>query len=282
MKKLLLFLLLFISVERFCYWQTKGFRIHRISAELTHNPDWEFPSFPELENDVDNLLSQDFFFLGHGAQCYAFLSADQTTVLKVFKYPRFRPFTSALGIHEIVHKEKNKSMPLLFRSLKIAYEELREETGLIYLHLNRTDTFHKTLTVWDRIGTAHTLDLDNTQFLLQKRAQLAPEKLAALRAAGNLEEAKQCVDAILAHQHQCCKKGIVDRDPVFERNFGFIGNQAVEIDTGAFSKDPFTATPAQIKKHLFFATLTFKQWIANNYPELEEYLEDKIYAVLAE
>ncbi|HEY5259831.1 MAG TPA: hypothetical protein VIJ46_04215, partial [Rhabdochlamydiaceae bacterium] len=170
----------------------------------------------------------------------------------------------------------------LFESLKIAYEELRTETGLIYMHLNKTDIFHKKVKVWDRIGVARTLDLDTTQFLLQHKAQLAPEKLLQLRREGNLDEAKHCVDVLLSHHKLCCAKGIVDRDPVLERNFGFVGDKAIEVDLGSYIKDPFTATTAGMKKQLFFATLDFKQWMEKNYPELKDYLEEKIYAILAE
>lgn len=269
MKKFLLFLLLFIAAERFCYWQTKGFRVHRVSAEIVHHPEWDFETPPELIAQVAPLVSQDYFFLGHGAQCYAFLSADKSTVLKVFKHPRFRLFSS-------------KDLSSLFESLKIAYEELREETGLIYLHLNKSGHFHKKLTVWDRIGIAHEIDLDSTQFLLQKRAELAPKKLKNLRCAGSLSEAMRCVDALLAHHQLCCDKGIIDRDPVLERNFGFDGASAIEIDLGSFSKDPYVATPERGKKQLFFATLDLKQWIEKNYPELKDYVEEKIRALLAD
>ncbi len=282
MKKWLLFLLIFFAAERFCYWQTKGFRDHRIASELESRPEWEFPITPEQLRKVAPLLFQDYFFLGHGAQCYAFLSADKSTVLKVFKYPRFRPLLNAIGMPDLIPKQGLERMVSLFESLKIAYEELRIETGLIYLHLNQTDVFHQKVRVWDRIGVAHTLDLDTTQFLLQHKAQLAPEKFLQLRRAGNLDEAKHCVDALLSHHKLCCTKGIVDRDPVLERNFGFVGDKAIEVDLGSYVKDPFTTTAAGMKKQLFFATLDFKQWMEKNYPELKDYLEEKISAILAE
>ena len=93
----------------------------------------------------------------------------------------------------------------------------------------------------------------------------------------SLDQAKHCVDALLSHHKLCCAKGIVDRDPVLERNFGFVGDEAIEVDLGSYVKDSFTATPAGMKKQLFFATLDFKQWMEKNYPELKDYLEEKIY-----
>ncbi len=270
MRKFLLFILIFITVERFCFWQTKGFRVHRVSRDLVHHPEWDFEEQPQHLVNVAQLLKQDYFFLGHGAQCYAFLSADKSTVLKVFKHPRFRRYFFP------------KDLSQFFESIRIAYKELREETGLIYVHLNKTDQFHKKLTVWDRIGTAHTFDLDGTQFLLQKRAELASEKLRALRREGNLSEAQQCIDTLLAFHQCCCRKGVIDRDPIFEKNFGIDGKRTFGIDIGSFSKDPYAAVPARAKKQLFFATLNFKQWIEKNYPELKDYVEEKIYALLAE
>ena len=55
-----------------------------------------------------------------------------------------------------------------FDSYKIAYENLKDETGLIYLHLNKTDFLKQKMIIIDKIGIYHEIDLDSMEFLIQK------------------------------------------------------------------------------------------------------------------
>ncbi len=273
--KILFILGALIALHRFCYWQTAGFRLDKIQSELPFEP---FPSSCPME--IDAILKQPFTFLGSGVQCYAFLSQDGTAVLKVFKHYHAWPNNALLKkwnwgpIDRIIHA-REKRMEHIFNSCKIAYEEYREETGMLYLHLHRTDRFKRTVVLLDKIGIAHEIDLDQTAFALQKRADLVYPKLKALMEQGDLEGAHRAIDALLALIRKRCQKGIANSDPIVHRNFGYIDDAAVEIDIGSFSKDPFLKKPYAIKRELFYETLELEEWL-QKYPELLEYYRIQI------
>ena len=180
--KLLFFIVGFIGIERFCHTITEGFRPHKILSSLPYNPEFatDHLSVKELVQ-VQQLLSQPFYFLGSGGQCYAFLGSDDQTILKVFKHHHMRPhsywdhfplptFLEPLR-KKVIHKRKER-LKNIFTSCKLADTHFKEHTGLIYTHLNPTDLFYQKLTLIDTLGIAHIFDADTLTFALQKRQHL--------------------------------------------------------------------------------------------------------------
>ena len=82
-------------------------------------------------------------------------------VLKFFKYQRFKPqewlryLTFLPGMEKYrqrkIEKKKNK-LEGVFTSWRIAYEELRPETGVLYVHLNKSDDLPKAFKIYDKMG----------------------------------------------------------------------------------------------------------------------------------
>src|SRR5271166_494426 len=128
--KWLFALLLFLSVERFCHRQTEGFRLQKIASQLPYRADW---ATPPASKAIQTLLSQPYRFLGSGGQCYAFVSQDGTAVIKFFKHHHMRPSRLLLPKQKQQRKERLEN---LFSSFKIANDLLKEETALLFLHLN--------------------------------------------------------------------------------------------------------------------------------------------------
>lgn len=288
--KWLLLLLAFLVTERFCHWQTSGFRVHKVASTLSPRADWEIaPLSSEQRSEIGQILSQPFHFLGNGGQCYAFISEDGQSVLKLFKQHHMRPESWFNKIwlpsffenqRQRILKNRRHRLELIFGSCKIAYDQFREGTGLLYIHLNKTDEWHRPLTLVDKIGIAHQIDLDQTEFALQKCATLALPTLDDLIAKGNVEEAKQAIDSLLQLIIDRSKAGIGDQDPVIRRNFGFLGTRAVEIDLGSYFKDPYLQAPSQYRRVLFLETLNFKTWLQKNHPELCKHLDTKLNELL--
>jgi hypothetical protein len=160
-------------------------------------------------------------------------------------------------------------------SIKLAYDALKEETGLIYLHLNSTSHLHKTLTIYDACRIPHQVDLDQAKFFLQKKATPLHERFLELKAKGAHEEAKKSIDSVIAMILSRCKKGFADRD-IVDRNFGLIQTRAIEIDSGSFLKNPEMENPWAYKQELFYATLELKLWLKKHYPEMAVFLEDRV------
>ena len=124
-------------ISDFCQKQTKGFALSKIA------PSFSSELVQEIDKDVLSVLDQPFHYLGKGVQCYAFVSADDKYVLKFFRMRRLlpSPWLVKMPLLESYKQEKikRKSEELFrdFTSYKIAYEQLQEETGLVYVHLNQ-------------------------------------------------------------------------------------------------------------------------------------------------
>ena len=131
-------------------------------------------------------------------------------------------------------KRKKWRLEQAFGSCTIAFQHLKEETGLVYLHLNRTTHLHKKIFIYDKEGLAHPLSLDTLTFVLQKKAVRTYDRLEELITKGETEKAKRALSSLVSIISSRRQKQIDDYDPVFGSNFGFVKEQAIEIDLGSF------------------------------------------------
>lgn len=285
--KLIFALLTLVAIERFTYTQTGGFRIAKITSELPHNPDWEVA----VIDPPQELISQEYTFLGKGVQCYAFESEDKKTVLKVFKHYHAWPSNDTLkkmplpsfleGYRAKSLAARYKRINSIFSSCKIAMEELKEETGMLYLHLNKTAHIGKKLTLVDKIGIKYEIDLDTTPFLLQKKGVLLFDKLTELIKSGETERTQEAIRSMLTLIATRCQKGISNTDPILNRNVGFFGMQAIEIDTGSFAKNPYFTKPYQWKKEMLNESAELQEWLEKHCPELIPFFHAEVHALIS-
>lgn len=291
LSKIFLYLVLFWGVERFCHKQTKGFQLHKILTMQDPDSADPCPLPAKEQKEIAELLEQPFYFFGRGGQCYAFIGQDGKTMIKFFKnhHVRFWKFLNSIPLpkalksyqQRILRKNLHQS-PAFFESCKISYLEFKERTGLIYLHLHKTDYFKKRLTIVDRLGIAHQVDADTVDFALQKKAEMTYPKLQKLIKENHLDAAKQCIRSLLNLIVERCEKGIQDRDPNIRRNVGYIGNQAIEIDIGSYSKNESLKRPEHFKQELLNNTQKFKEWLQQRNPDLSFYLSRQVDEVLKE
>ena len=143
-------------------------------------------------------------------------------------------------------------------SYRLAFEELKEETGLIALHLEKTAPLFATLV--DKLNIEHRIDLGQFEFMLQKRAEMVFPTLAAFRERGDHAAAKRAVERLERLIQQRQSKGIADRDPNVSKNFGFVGDVPIQIDVGRFSRGESQGG---------FKGGGLREWIHKYYPELE-------------
>ncbi|MES2345001.1 MAG: hypothetical protein V4494_03575 [Chlamydiota bacterium] len=277
--KIFFFIIAFTSLERFCHKQTEGFQIHKILSNLSFDPKW---GTPPLEKELEIALDQSYSFLGSGGQCYAFLSEDKQYVIKFFKQHHMRkiPYLEKIVLPSFLNRYRNKilldrakrSQERIFGSYKIAHDHLKKETALLYLHLNKTTYFNKSLKIIDKLGISHEIDIDTLEFSLQKTAVLAYPHLKSLIRQKNIPELKQCIRSLCGLIATRFKLGITDEDPAYEKNFGFINNIAVEIDLGSFT----WASDAGNLQILQQETHDFKNWLAKRCPELVDYFNEQL------
>lgn len=288
----LLFVVLFLATQRFCHQQTRGFQLHKVLSMIKKDFPDQQPQLSEKEKEELNaLVGQPFYFFGSGGQCYAFLSEDKKTVLKLFKnhHIRFWKLLSSLPLPSVLDGSRQKFLqktlhqsPAFYESCRVSYVDFKERTGLLYLHLHPTDHFQKKLTLVDKLGVSHQIDLNTTDFALQKKAEFTNPKLKKLIRENDLETAKQCIDSLLGLIVERCQKGIRDRDHNLRRNIGFIGNQAIEIDLGSYSKDESLKQSENLESELLANTQKFKLWLMKRNPVLSLYLSERIDQILKE
>lgn len=238
---LTLFIGSLVCLNRVFFKQNQGFCIAFLYPSIENNPKWENP-LPNLEDSsLNQILNQKFYYLAKGCHCYAFLSEDQKYVIKFHRYPShmrlfswaYHPFSYVFSDRRKKIKEHNmQRLQINFQSYKESYTELREETGMLLLHINTSKNLHKVITLIDKTHSEYQVSLDDVTFILQHKADLIFPKLDQLMQENNVDEAKKIVSSVIQLIATCAKKGYVNHDPVLRRNYGLIGNHAIHIDVG--------------------------------------------------
>lgn len=285
---LLVVVLCGVGAKQFCYKKTDGFALYKILSSLPYHEEWEPRSSSPVE--LSQILGQPYYYLAKGAQSYVFVSEDGQTVIKFFRLYHLSPpawmtaVTMPMPLQPLkVRKmiEKGNELQKDFISYKIAYEEMKEETGLIYLHLNKTSHLNKRLKIYDKIGIAYELDLDQMEFLVQKRATLVYPAIDGFMKTGQAPVAKEAISALVGLLHLRCEKKIFDKDPDLNTNFGFLGSLPVQIDIGRFRFEERKHTLAETRDEIIRITDNFRQWLDGKYPDLSEHLIAEIEKISA-
>lgn len=280
------FILAIVLVKQFCHSKTDGFALYKIRSSMSFHEEWETKAISLAEQkELSNILDQPFYYLAKGAQSYVFISADGKSVVKFFRLYHLSPplWVTSLSfplplmpykIRKIIDKQQELEKD--FQSYKIAFEEMKEETGLLYLHLNKTKQLQKQLTIYDKIGIAHKLDLDQMEFLVQKRAILVFPAIEGLMKTEGVDAAKEAISALIKLLVKRCEKGIFDKDPDLNTNFGFLGRTPVQIDIGRYCRQQERKNPEVYCEEITRITDNFRQWLDNRYPPLSEHLLQEI------
>lgn len=266
----------------------KGFTVKKIQS--FHKPCEKWDVSNEISTDsINKILEQPFTYLGSGNHCYAFLSDDSKYVLKFFKqkhmskriWQNYLPLPEKMNVFRASRiKKHQKEREKAFSSYKLAYEHLKEETEIVYMHLNKTTHLKKPLHIIDQHGTTHQLNADNLEFLLQKKADVGYTLISKLMKQSKLEEATDKLISFLEVVVKRAKKGIFDRDIQFYKNFGFINGKAVEIDIGEFKYCTECKSSSMQKNELLAASEQIKEWLHCNYPNLEPKFQEKVEEIL--
>ena len=276
----------FFRVSEFCEIKTDKFRLSRIFSTLQYDARWETAPLTETQSkEVDTILSQKYTYLNSGGQCYVFLSEDGKSVIKFFKHHRrtLPAWIKALPLPAqlAVKREKRlqtKEGKLLrdFASYKLSFERLQQETGVIFIHLNKTSHLKKQLTIVDKLNIEHRISLDDVEFVLQKKAELVYPHIKALVKQNDQEGAQNAIRSIVDLIITRCQKGVFDEDPRIHRNFGFIEGNALIIDVGRLINDPERKKPEVYVKDLRKITARFKAWLLEKHPTLVPILDQEI------
>jgi hypothetical protein len=261
--KIILFLLLFCSAERFCHWQTGGF----IISKMLQPPTVSGTSVP--------LFSEPLTFLGSGNQFYAFETADGRYVVKFMKFSRRRPipWLEKLPLPLFLDSWRNsylaqrsKRLSHLEKSSSLALRDLQQETGLVPL-----PQLQQTVTLVDKLGIRHTIDLSRTQFFLQKKAQ--PFTSYFLQ---NPSQSQSLLTSYIKTVGSQCSKGICNLDPMLERNFGVADNRMIVLDIGSFLSNEKLKTKTGLQRQILLELLPLREWLQKNGPQRLDFFDAQL------
>ncbi|GAB5411073.1 MAG: hypothetical protein ChlgKO_01870 [Chlamydiales bacterium] len=266
----------------------EGFAVRKITSTHAPNSKWDVEEITgdQLE-EVKKIFDQPFYYLAKGRYSYAFASADGKTVLKFFRQRQLgqHNWKNALPLpHSLMKDYANKYETGLqrrestFSGLIEAYKNLREETGLLYLHINRTnELINKKIKLHYKNKRVDIIDIDRFEFVLQKRANLGFDHLQKLMDSGDIKRALTSICSYLDLTVTRCKKGYADGDLQFCKNFGFIEDKAIEIDIGHIVKDSSMTSDEKCRAEVELAAADITNWFYQNHretlPQVEELVE---------
>lgn len=284
--KLLILAICCIGIARFCHYQTKGFRVSKITQNLPLSSQQELIAGDE----PFNILSQKFHFLSRGLQSFVFLSEDGQYVLKVFNNvhqqrhsfyswaKRLTPWTPLWALHQ--QKKALDKLERTFTSYKIAFDTMQAQTALVYVHAAPTTALPSTVTLIDPLGIAHRIDPNQTGFLIQKKVSLAYPTLQKFLDQGDLESAKKALHSLVQlfqwkHEHK-----IADSDPLIRTNYGFIGTRAIQLDVGPLSLETTPSSDETFHRELVRITTSLKHFLEPRSQELAKELDHQLHQSL--
>lgn len=282
-KKLILCVGLSLAIfglVRAYYRLTDDFRLANMTYEIPHHPEWEIPSLTKAdEENLDQALSQSYHYLGKGAQSYVFSSEDGKYVLKFFKFKHLKPslFYSLLPpvypFKTYVAKEearKERKLNSVFIGYRLSYDHHKNETGLVFIHLNKTDDLHRSVVVKDKLGFAHTIDLDSTVFLVQEKGETLRTVMNTLLSKKQVGLAKQRIRQVFDLYVSEYNKGIYDRDHGVMHNVGFVGGKPIHLDVGKMTQDERLKERRIYAEDLRLIYAKIDLWVRTHYPHYHE------------
>lgn len=281
-----LLLTCYLLLDQFCHKQTGGFTVLGILSDRPYNPAWQIENESEEERaETKRALNQKYSYFGRGGQSYIFFSEDGRYVLKVFKQCKFQvplwirmthiPFVTSRFYERKAERRKDK-LERDFISYKIAFDELKEETALLSVHLNKTSDLKQKIHLVDPLQISHYIDADSLDFVIQRRADLVHTRIDTLMREGKIEEAKNAVSRILQLIVTRCKKGFQDRDPNIRTNCGFAGECPIKIDVGRFIRNESMKRPDVQRQELMRISKPFGVWLSENHPALTPHFQAEI------
>jgi hypothetical protein len=201
------------------------------------------------KEQVKQILSQHFTYLGRGKQMTAFLSADDQYVIKFFNprgfvrdtwfqdWHKCKRLISMKWISHAYLKRKARLRVLADRH-RMAFSDLRKECGLLYIHVNESTKLELKITVTDKDQNEVVMNLLECPFVLQKKATIATDYLDTLLEEGQIQACEHAVMQIADLFFTRAIKGYTDRIQTLHNNYGFHNGDAVQIDFGRITKSP--------------------------------------------
>ncbi|MBM3207878.1 MAG: hypothetical protein FJZ57_04660 [Chlamydiae bacterium] len=237
---------------------------------------------------LQGVLSQKFYFLDSGAQCYAYVSEDQKHVLKFFKTKKLEPkywlnylplpWLEKYRFRKIVMRERRRDE--IYDGFYSLYENFRLESALEFVHLNPTNFSSDKVLIVDKTGKEHNLSLNKMPFVLQKRAQMVYPYVHNLFKSNNRSAGIDALISVIELIKYRCQMGYVDKDGGVSNNYGFVDGKPVQIDIGQVVSDESIKEPVNYLREILRISEKMNVWLAKHYPEASEEFQERVQDIL--
>lgn len=255
---------------------TGAFRLRKILPEKTLNKGLH-SSFT-INNEMQQALSQNYYYLEKGRQLFAFVSEDQRYVIKFFRIDKLSPkfwhqftfldFFLPKWRRKIVHQRERK-LQKWKKSFSLAYEKMKDMTAMLAIHLDLTENLNQKISLYDPSGRESVVDLDKTYFILQKKCDLL---IPTLIAETKPKQMKQIISSFLKNTLNRYQLGICNKTRRCLDNIGVIDTEVIEFDIGEFipieKNSPY-------ELHYMQFTDVLSDWLKENKPDYVTYFEEE-------
>lgn len=259
--------LIAFTLSWIAYTRTDSFAPWKIEAPVS---DLDLSA---ASDEIKQILSQPFHYLGKGRQSFVFVSSDERYVLKFFNKTYFQMSWFSFLFYEKEKRKKEKRRFFFEKSYEIAFKEFGEE--ILYLHLgSSTDLFAKQIQ-----GPAHgvfRVDLNRVPFVLQRKGEPFYAGLEKIYAREGTEGLCREIDRFIEQLSRRISKHIADDDSDIEHNWGYVQGRLFHLDPGRLYLDPSLKAPKRQKEEWHRATHHFVEWLQKNYPESAQYFESQL------
>jgi hypothetical protein len=192
----------------------------------------------------------------------------------------FPPLPSIVKYKEEKQQKKWEKLNYFFESWKLTFEKLKEESALLFVHLNKSSFLRTQLSIYDKLGRHHQIDLDQTEFCLQHVVKPLDETLLEYRQKGEHRQAKELIHRLLTLILSEYSRGLADNDHALVQNTGVLNGYPIHIDIGQFVENEEIKNPDIFHQELFTKTFRLKLWLQKYYFEIAEYLEQELIQII--
>lgn len=171
-------------------------------------------------------------------------------------------------------RKKNK----IFNGYKLSYTKLTEETGIFYIHLNKTRDLDQKIKLIDKMSFHHEIEADNYEFVLQKKMQTLGEYIAEKDNQNDYQAIRDVLRESVKLMIARSKKGFYDKDNNLLNNFGVLDGKVMIIDPGNVKEK------RRIKKRYIYIpdvasrSLYIRKWLQRKRPHLVPLFDDTLGA----
>jgi hypothetical protein len=216
--------------------------------------------------EIEAILAQPYLYLGQGRQSFVFVSEDGQSILKLFnrRYIEIPWYTSSS--QEKIKRDRRKHFFL--ESYPLAEKYLKEETGILYVHLGQTDRPLGKISLIDKASRLFSIDLNEVPFVLQRKGVPFYPALSEENLPFSIEAFLNIIAKRIAY-------GIADADHDVEHNFGLLDGKPFHLDPGRFSLCENFNETERSRQEWWSATHRFRDWLEEKYPAFISFFDAK-------